>query len=114
MDYSKSPINELEDVHEQMQTAINDLIKNYSVETWKKYLNANVREEKANINFGLIVNHYNDLYGSVIECKETAPTYIKQLNLFKGSKYYWRWESECTFEKGTGRASVDFSILRNV
>ncbi|MBQ0775925.1 MAG: hypothetical protein KBT87_14740 [Gammaproteobacteria bacterium] len=94
-----------------LQESINDVIGNYSVETWKKYSKAN--EEKPHYNYHLVVKSYKESFGSTEECEVATPIYIKRYNLFRPNESFWRWESECIFEKTTGTAVVDFSFTNN-
>ncbi len=108
VELEERPWHEMYGYGHEVEVALDEVIGDYSLETWGKY--ANLHRSKANRRFRHRINELKEKYGPVDQCNIEPFKYMKRDYFITKESYFWRWESECYFEKDRGLAVVDFVI----
>lgn len=108
VELEEPPWHEIYGYGNKIEVALDEVIGKYSIETWGKH--ANMGYLTANKKFRLRIKELKEKYGSMNQCNVRQHKYMKRDYFITEESYFWRWESECSFEKGRGLAVVDFVI----
>ena len=107
VELAKTPKEELREMKGYLQLMVDRVLGEYSIPALLEY--TKTTNPNATDNFTMAMDYYRSSYGHVEECPDRSPVYIEQLSLFSETQYFWRWSSDCTFEKSDGTVIFDFS-----
>ncbi len=106
IELADSPKEELIGMEDYLDAMLNRVLEEYSVQALLEYTKTN--NPNARYNFTLAMDYFRSNYGYVEECPSMSPIYIEQLSLLSENEYFWRWSSDCVFEKSKGTVVFDY------
>jgi len=111
LDQNEAPGNELLQLEGYLQPVIDIVLGEYSVQALLEYTKTN--NPSANKKFSIAMDFYRSQYGAIEGCPNSSPVYIEQLSIFNKAEYFWRWSSNCNFEKAIGTVVFDIKKSDN-